>query len=59
MGTMLAFCVLVGAGLGVLLDRWLGSRPWFTLGMTVLGIVAGFYNVARLASALSGKDKRP
>jgi ATP synthase protein I len=59
MGATLAFCIFVGTGLGVLLDRWLKTRPWFTLILMLFGIAAGFYNVVRIASTLGGKEKRP
>lgn len=52
-GVMLAACIFVGLGLGVMLDRWLGTRPWFTLILLVMGIVAGFYNVVRLTISAS------
>ncbi len=48
LGLMLAFCIFVGTGMGVLLDRWLGTKPLLTLLLMVLGIVAGFYNVIRM-----------
>ncbi len=51
-GLMLAACIFVGTGLGVYLDRWLGTRPWLTLFFMVLGIVAGFYNVFKIVAAL-------
>lgn len=57
-GATLAFCIFVGTGLGVLLDRWLGTRPWFTLILMIFGIVAGFYNVIRMVSSLGGKGGR-
>ncbi len=56
---MLAACIFVGTGLGVLLDRWLGTRPWLTLLLLVLGIAAGFYNVFRMLAALQRDSKRP
>jgi ATP synthase protein I len=52
-GLMLAACIFVGTGLGVWLDRWLGTRPWLTIFFMLLGIVAGFYNVFKIVSALS------
>jgi len=58
-GAMLAACIFVGTGLGVLLDRWLGTRPWLTLLLLVLGIAAGFYNVFRMLAALQRDSKRP
>jgi ATP synthase protein I len=43
--------VAVGAGLGIMLDRWLGTQPWFLLGLFVLGAAAGFRNVLRFAES--------
>lgn len=51
-GLMLAACIFVGTGIGVWLDRWLGTRPWLTMIFMLLGIVAGFYNVFRIVAAL-------
>jgi ATP synthase protein I len=58
-GATLAFCIFVGTGLGVLLDRWLKTRPWFTLILMLFGIAAGFYNVIRLVASLGNQDKKP
>jgi ATP synthase protein I len=41
--------VLVGAGLGLLLDRWLGTSPWGLLVLLLLGFAAGVLNVMRAA----------
>ncbi len=40
--------LVVGVGLGLLLDRWLGTWPWLFLLMFVMGSVAGILNVYRL-----------
>jgi ATP synthase protein I len=40
-------------GVGWLLDRWLGTRPWLMVVGLVLGAVAGFYEFFRLTSKLS------
>ncbi|MFQ6676358.1 MAG: AtpZ/AtpI family protein [Fidelibacterota bacterium] len=45
--------VLVGSVLGLALagyfmDRWLGTEPWILLGGTVLGLVVGLYEMARI-----------
>ena len=32
---------------GYLLDRWIGSEPWFFLVGALLGIAAGMYNLFR------------
>src|SRR5262249_43081271 len=43
--------VLVGAGIGWVLDRVLGISPWGLLGFGLLGFVAGVMNVMRTAGA--------
>lgn len=39
--------VVVGGGLGYLLDKWLHTKPVFLALFVVLGIVGGFWNVVR------------
>jgi ATP synthase protein I len=39
--------------LGWVVDRWLGTRPWFLVGGIVLGAAAGFYQFVRITSRLS------
>ena len=41
-GMDIALVVAVFVGVGILLDRWLGTLPWFTIGMTVLAAI-GFF----------------
>lgn len=43
--------VLVGAGLGFLLDRYLGTQPWFLIFFLFLGGAAGFLNVYRFVKS--------
>jgi ATP synthase protein I len=45
----------VGTGMGVLLDRWLGTSPWLTLAFFMLGAAAGMRNVIRVATAAQKK----
>jgi ATP synthase protein I len=40
---------IAGIGIGYLLDRWLGTAPWLLLGFMLLGCVAGFRRLLRLA----------
>jgi ATP synthase protein I len=40
LGLTVAVALVVCAALGYLVDRWLGTSPWFTLVGVVLGIVA-------------------
>jgi ATP synthase protein I len=46
--------VLVGAGIGWLLDRWLGTLPWGMFVFALLGFTAGVLNVMRSAGVTSG-----
>jgi ATP synthase protein I len=49
LSTELVAGVLVGAGLGWLLDRWLGISPWGLIVFLLLGFAAGVLNVMRAA----------
>jgi len=46
--------VLVGSGIGWLIDRWLGSVPWGMFVFALLGFTAGVLNVMRQAGVVSG-----
>jgi ATP synthase protein I len=47
LGLTLGVATAIGVGLGVLVDRWLGSGPWgLGLGL-LLGVTAGFTQVLR------------
>jgi ATP synthase protein I len=46
--------VLVGGGIGWALDRWLGTSPFILIVMLVLGMLAGFWNVYKLAAGPTG-----
>ena len=49
---MLFSSVISFCGVGWLLDRWLGTRPWLLVTGIVLGAIAGFYQFIRLTSKL-------
>ena len=49
LSTELVAGVLVGAGIGWLLDRWLGISPWGLIVFLLLGFAAGVLNVMRAA----------
>jgi ATP synthase protein I len=54
--------VLVGAGLGWLIDRLFGISPWGFIVFLLLGFVAGVLNVMRSAGIAPGPtpgDRRP
>ena len=42
-GFQFAFAILLFLGGGYLADRWLGTRPLFTLVGLAVGLAAGFY----------------
>lgn len=44
--------VVVGVGIGYLVDRWLGTAPWFLVAMLFVGFAAGLLNVYRTAQEL-------
>ena len=46
--------VLVGAGIGWLIDRLLGISPWGFIVFLLLGFVAGVLNVMRSAGVVPG-----
>lgn len=51
-GTELVAGVGVGAGIGWLLDYWLGTKPWLMIVFFVLGSAAGIINVFRTVSGI-------
>jgi ATP synthase protein I len=46
--------VLVGGGIGWALDRWLGTSPILLIVMLILGMMAGFWSVYKLARGSGG-----
>jgi ATP synthase protein I len=58
LSTELVGGVLLGAALGWLLDRWLGSSPWGLIVMLLLGFAAGVLNVMRAAGVVSSGGPR-
>jgi len=39
--------ILMLGGIGYLVDRWCGTSHWFLLAGLVLGLIVGFYQLAR------------
>lgn len=48
-GLQVVVSLLIGFGIGLALDRWLGTAPWLMLLFIIFGVAAGFLNVYRLA----------
>ncbi|MBN4083125.1 AtpZ/AtpI family protein [bacterium AH-315-B06] len=60
-GTDLVAALIVGVGIGVLLDYWLGTKPWMLVLFFLLGAAAGFLNIFRRVSGygLAAGYKKP
>jgi len=50
--------LVVGVGLGLLLDEWLGTRPWLMIVGFCLGSAAALRNVMRTARQLEAERRR-
>ena len=57
--------IIVGALLGYLLDRWIGTAPWGMIVFLLLGFCAGVLNVLRMTGSVatpkpgkSGTDRK-
>ena len=49
MGITLVVSTFLGLVIGIYIDRYLSTSPWFTLIFLVLGIVSGFRNIYLIA----------
>ena len=60
-GIELVAALVVSVGLGWLLDRWLGTRPWLMVAFFFIGSAAGMMNVYRVVNGmgLAAGYKRP
>jgi ATP synthase protein I len=56
LSTELVAGVLVGAGIGWLIDSWLGTTPWGLTVFLLLGFAAGVLNVMRAAGVANERD---
>ena len=52
LGWYIAASIVLGVGGGLLLDRWLGTVPLFTLLGVLVGSVVGFYGMYRMVLPL-------
>ena len=46
LGLSVALSIFIGLAVGIYLDRRFETSPWFTLIFLVIGIIAGFRNIA-------------
>lgn len=49
--------VLVGAGIGWWLDKWLGTKPWLFILLLILGFVVGTMNAMRYGKNIEADDE--
>ena len=59
LGMQLGFSIVVFTGGGYLLDRWLGTIPWLTVGGALIGMVAMFAQVLRISNEMSRRSSHP
>lgn len=48
-GYTLMGAILLLGGIGYALDAWRGTEPWFLLAGLLLGIIVGFWELAKIA----------
>ena len=44
--TLIGAIILLG-GIGYAVDEWRGTSPWFLFGGLILGLIVGFYELAK------------
>ena len=59
LSTELVAGVLIGAGIGWVLDKWLGITPWGMIVFLLLGFAAGVLNVMRAAGVVRANTMDP
>ena len=58
-GTEFIAAVLVGAGIGYLIDLGLGTSPWGLLILLLMGFAAGILNVIRVVAEMNAASPPP
>ena len=51
-GLSFVLAIVIGAGVGLLIDRWIGSGHWGFFVFFFLGLVAGIINVYRVSKSI-------
>jgi ATP synthase protein I len=57
-GIQFALSIFVGFYIGYYLDKFLKTFPWFTIVFLILGIIAAFTELFRLAKREDRNDKK-
>ena len=58
-GTEFIAAILVGAGIGYLIDLGLGTSPWGMLILLLVGFAAGILNVIRVVAEMNAASPAP
>ena len=58
-GTEFVAAVGLMVGLGVLMDRWLGTTPVFILVGLVIGFTAAMYRLIKVAREIERENQKP
>jgi F0F1-type ATP synthase assembly protein I len=53
--SLIGAIILLG-GIGYAIDEWRGTSPWFLLGGLLLGLIVGFYDLAKAVFGRTGKE---
>jgi F0F1-type ATP synthase assembly protein I len=56
MGISVAAAIAIGVFMGLQIDKWLGTAPWFFFIFLLFGIIAGFRNIYRISDQEIHKD---
>ncbi|RUT31158.1 hypothetical protein EMQ25_09825 [Arsenicitalea aurantiaca] len=59
LGSEFIAAILVGTGLGYLIDSLVGTRPWAMLVLLLLGFAAGIVNVTRAVAEMNNAAPVP
>lgn len=59
LGSEFIAAILVGAGIGYLLDLWLKTSPWLMLVMLMVGFAAGVLNMVRSTAEMNRANPPP
>jgi ATP synthase protein I len=57
-GINLVLATFAGFAIGYFLDKFLGTFPWLTILFFILGVIAGFRELIRVARKQDGTDKK-
>lgn len=50
--------IIAGLLIGLGLDYWLGTGPWLTIGLSLLGVYSGYMRLYRFAEREGAREER-